>query len=69
MSDEPISGKPSFARIAIDSEIFDRMTLRDYFAAAAMQGMLAAGEGYSTTELCEYAYDVADEMLSRRDAK
>ena len=24
------------------------MTLRDYFAAAAMQGMIAAGENYST---------------------
>ena len=45
------------------------MTLRDYFAAAAMQGMIAAGENYSTGELCEYAYGVADDMLALRDKK
>ena len=45
------------------------MTLRDYFAAAALQGMIAAGENYSTGELCEYAYGVADDMLALRDKK
>ena len=43
------------------------MTLRDYFAAKAMQGMLAASENYSTSELAVYAYDVADAMLKTRE--
>ncbi|MFN8776148.1 MAG: hypothetical protein ACK5XV_05205 [Flavobacteriales bacterium] len=47
------------------------MTLRDYFAAMAMQGMLAASENYQTHELAQYAYDVADAMLdfSTREKK
>jgi hypothetical protein len=47
------------------------MTLRDYFAAKAMQGMLAASENYQTPELAKYAYDVADAMLdfSTREKK
>lgn len=45
------------------------MTLRDYFAAKAMQGMLAASEPYSTEELARYGYEVADAMLAAREAK
>ena len=47
----------------------DGMTLRDYFAAKAMQGMLAASENYQTHEMAMYAYDVADVMLAVREAK
>lgn len=43
------------------------MTLRDYFAAKAMQGMLTSDENYRTKELAEYAYQVADAMLAARD--
>lgn len=39
-------------------------SLRDYFAAKAMQGMLAAAEPYNTGELARYAYEVADAMLA-----
>lgn len=44
------------------------MTLRDYFAAKAMQGMLAAAENYRTHELTGFAYQVADAMLKAREA-
>jgi hypothetical protein len=46
------------------------MTLRDYFAAKAMQGMLAACTGWSEQEqerLAKCSYMLADEMLKRRE--
>ena len=45
------------------------MTLRDYFAAKAMQGMLAedGGGAFNNRELAEFAYLVADEMLKARE--
>ena len=44
------------------------MTIRDYFAAKAMQGMLAeSGGGASTNaELAVFAYRIADEMMKAR---
>lgn len=48
----------------------DGMTLRDYFAAKAMQGMLAACTGWSEqeqTRLAKCSYMMADEMLKRRE--
>ena len=45
---------------------YSGMTLRDYFAAQAMQGMIAAAENYQTHELAQYAYEVADAMLKAR---
>ena len=45
------------------------MTLRDYFAAQAMQGLLAANEGYTSDEIGDYAYDIADAMLFARVRK
>lgn len=43
------------------------MTLRDYFAAAALQGKLAAGDtGFK--EIAQFAYLYADAMLKARDA-
>ena len=45
------------------------MTLRDYFAAKAMQGMLAedGGGALNNEELAEFAYVIADEMLKARE--
>lgn len=40
------------------------MTLRDYFAAKAMQGMLASGVPSGDIPL--YAYEIADAMVSIR---
>ena len=48
------------------------MTLRDYFAAKAMQGILAAtltpNTVWSQDEAAETAYNVADAMLKARQA-
>ena len=46
------------------------MTLRDYFAAKAMQGWLSTDDGpQDMPSLAEAAYDVADAMLAARAAK
>jgi hypothetical protein len=44
------------------------MTLRDYFAAKALQGMLAENSGgaYANDDVAEWAYHLADAMLEAR---
>jgi hypothetical protein len=44
------------------------MDLRDYFAAVALQGMLAedGGGAASNKDLAEFAYEIADAMLEAR---
>lgn len=42
------------------------MTLRDYFAAKAMQGLLAGGA--TSEQVLKYSYKYADEMLKAREA-
>ena len=46
------------------------MTLRDYFAAKAMQGLLAQSQGTalgsSVEQAAKYAYAMADAMLKAR---
>ena len=46
------------------------MTLRDYFAAKALQGICASGptSDWSNTRLAVEAYDIADAMLKAREA-
>lgn len=47
------------------------MTLRDYFAAKTLQGMLASGnlpKSVQDEELATAAYQVADAMLKAREA-
>jgi hypothetical protein len=47
----------------------DNITLRDYFAAAAMQGLLTSeivGD-YSNKHVANIAYMVADAMLEERN--
>lgn len=54
----------------IDSEMEPGMSLRDYFAAAALQGILA--DGYQTKSWgghAECAYQAADAMLKARESK
>lgn len=46
------------------------MTLRDYFAAKAMQGMLACAHPYAQSDekmFARDAYVLADAMLAERD--
>ena len=47
----------------------DGMTLRDYFAAKAMQGLVASndeGAGDRVADVPEYAYQIADAMIAAR---
>jgi hypothetical protein len=53
-----------------ENEKLNGMTLRDYFAAKAMTGLLTAeivGE-YSNEHVAEIAYRIADAMLKAREA-
>ena len=45
------------------------MTLRDYFAAAALQGILADGGGASWDDDAKNAFKAADAMLKAREGK
>ena len=42
------------------------MTLRDYFAAKAMQGLLTSGD-YTWSHAADDAYSMADAMLAARE--
>lgn len=50
----------------------DGMTLRDYFAAKALQGLLAQSGGSAfrsdRDDGAKYAYEMADAMLKAREA-
>ena len=53
-----------------ENEKFNGMTLRDYYAAKAMTGLLTAeivGE-YSNEHVAEISYRIADAMLKAREA-
>ena len=69
MSEPKINdGGPAFPRPATNHcHSQDGMTLRDYFAAAALQGMLANVEENATPAgYVEAAYEFADTMLDWR---
>ena len=65
MKDMPAFPKTPFIEIGTPQ---NGMTLRDYFAAKAMQGMLSENSGirYPTDELAKFAYAVADAMIKAR---
>lgn len=78
---EPIRtswGRPAFPRNILDhghgvTTVHESgMTLRDYFAAKAMQGLLAQSQGTAlgspVEQAAEYAYAMADAMLRAREA-
>jgi hypothetical protein len=49
---------------------FPGLTIRDYFAAKAMQALVASndeGAGDRLTDIPAYAYDIADAMLKARE--
>ena len=67
------TGGPAFpCHPGIENPIYDGMTLRDYFAAKAMQGILTAtltpNTVWSQDDAAETAYNVADAMLKARKA-
>lgn len=61
---------PAFPAMHFDlKENEQGITIRDYFAAKAMQGMLSENSGvrYPTDELVDFAYKIADAMLKARE--
>ena len=67
------TGGPAFPSHGSMGEVaHEGMTLRDYFAAKAMQGLLAQSEGTALSSqvevAAEYAYAMADAMLKAREA-
>ena len=71
------TGGPAFPTEHTDtSGLYDGMTLRDYFAAKAMQGMLSHHGAVQNKKQAENdvagaarAYAIADAMLAAREQK
>jgi hypothetical protein len=68
--DNTKDGGPAFPSLARDGNWqphHDGMSLRDYFAAKAIQGLLANNANYGTDDgLARDAYEFADAMLRAR---
>ena len=66
-------GGQAFPRTGADGHTSPQtgMTLRDYFAAAALQGLLAspAEAEFGVSHFATAAYEAADAMLKAREAK
>lgn len=70
-------GGPAFpgeksVRFGQTNDVNEGMTLRDYFAAKAMQALIASndeGAGDRIAEIHEYAYQIADAMLKAREVQ
>jgi hypothetical protein len=58
-------GGPAFP-VAYGGGRIEGMTLRDYFAAKAMQGLLASEVEASMKEFAKKAYAMSDAMLEAR---
>jgi len=63
--------QPAFPLFIDDAEVYRGMTLRDYFAAAALQGLIANKPymGIDTSLMSDWAYKVANSMLIEREKK
>jgi hypothetical protein len=70
------TGGPAFPHEYFDKQlnqgrVMHGMTLRDYFAAKAMQGFMANKSNpmhYQPEEDAQWAYTIADAMLKAREA-
>lgn len=60
---EKETGGPAFPT---ERNLTQGMTLRDYFAAKAMQGLIEE-YGWNDESLAKQSYDVADAMLKARN--
>lgn len=75
MSDNINDGGPAFARDShMDKQLGlyvqqQGMSLRDYFAAAIMQGLMASQCEVTDDPYPIYAYKIADAMIKAREAK
>lgn len=61
------TGGPAFPVTAENLRGDEGMTMRDYFAANAMTGLLATNRDWTTREIAIYAYGQADAMLKARE--
>ena len=71
MNNQINDGGPAFPNVPSDPQYSNwdtGMTLRDYFAAAALQGMNLNGE-FTAKTYATYAYSIADAMLKAREVK
>jgi hypothetical protein len=70
-----MNNPPAFPNVSIrtkeGTEIYgdSGMSLRDYMAAKAMQGMLADPSTPEIMDIAGAAYEVADAMLAARESK
>lgn len=60
------TGGPAFAVAELANITWEGMTLRDYFAAKAMQALLSTGET-DAPMISKASYIVADAMLKARE--
>lgn len=49
-------------------ELENEITLRDYFAAKIINGMIANGDCYNINQMAKYAYEMADAMMEAKNA-
>ena len=62
------TGGPAFPVNTSCAPDYDGMTLRDYFAAKAMQGLMSSTMEWPEEAIAEAAYRQADAMLKAREA-
>ena len=65
-------GGPAFPTLFIEPDYgsgYAGMTIRDYFAAAALQGLLASCPWEQVDEVPQKAYEISDAMIKAREAK
>jgi hypothetical protein len=68
------NNKPAFPT-TINNEVLRGMTLRDYFAAKALQGILASSAEWSDVSwdrckaMVEDSFNIADAMINARGSK
>jgi len=59
--------KPAFPTWST-KDVVQGMTLRDFFATAALQGILSTNPSYFPSEIVDVAYDYADLMMRKHNA-
>jgi hypothetical protein len=59
---------PAFPTWIQDDSMAQGMSLRDYFAAAAMQGYLTQNNIHNWAQIASDSYSIADVMMEARNA-
>jgi len=59
--------QPAFPTWKRETDMAEGMTLRDYFATAAMQGYLTQNNIHNWVEIADNSYSIADVMLKARN--